>query len=232
MSNDEELKKELYTLTGINFNIKRTARRTAAVYFSKNKPPEIRCGRKFPHRYIREFILNNEKSIKENLKSLNAITTKFKYEIGGKLLFLGEEYNIVCGADFAFDTERHLLFVPQDGDPKKISAFFEKKCRETLVDIIILDRLMYFSELMSLCPSKASIGRAKGYWGICSAQRITFSFYLAMADRDTIDYVIVHELAHLKHKNHGEQFWKEVEKYMPDYKERRAKLKNYAKAII
>ena len=53
-----------------------------------------------------------------------------------------------------------------------------------------------------------------------------------MAPEEVLDYVIVHELCHRKEMNHSEQFWKEVEKILPDYKKQRTWLKTYGGALI
>ena len=70
------------------------------------------------------------------------------------------------------------------------------------------------------------ITSAKTRFGSCSNRRsICFSCFLMLYPDDAIDYVIVHELAHLKHMNHSPAFYRLVERYLPDYKRREALLK-------
>lgn len=84
----------------------------------------------------------------------------------------------------------------------------------------------YYGNLMGLKPTSIKITSAKGRFGSCSGKNgICFSYRLMMYEKEAIDYVVVHELAHIKHHNHSASFWKLVEKYMPDYKERRRLLK-------
>ena len=91
---------------------------------------------------------------------------------------------------------------------------------------IIAPRISYYSNLMGLSPNKISISSAKKRFGSCSSQgNINFSFRLALYPQEATEYVIVHELAHLKEMNHSKKFWQIVEKYMPDYKERRKLLR-------
>jgi hypothetical protein len=86
---------------------------------------------------------------------------------------------------------------------------------------------------MNLYANKIGITAAKTRWGSCSGRNnINFSWRLMMAEPEVIDYVIVHELAHIKEKNHGKQFWRLVEKYEPDYRERKNKLKQLADRLI
>ena len=67
----------------------------------------------------------------------------------------------------------------------------------------------------------------KTRWGTCNpnARRIWLSVQLAKKPVECLDYVILHELTHLKVRNHGKDFWQAVERYMPDWRERRKLLK-------
>ena len=84
---------------------------------------------------------------------------------------------------------------------------------------ILLARLNEFSDKMNLEFNRMGITRAVRRWGSCSSERnINFSYRLIMAPQDVIDYVVVHELAHLKEMNHSRRFWSLVELYSPNYK--------------
>ena len=87
-------------------------------------------------------------------------------------------------------------------------------------------RLDYWTAIMGLSPASVKITSAKTRFGSCSNRRsICFSCFLMLYPDDAIDYVIVHELAHLKHMNHAPAFYRLVERYLPDYKRREALLK-------
>ncbi len=84
----------------------------------------------------------------------------------------------------------------------------------------------YYGNLMKLKPTSLKITSAKGRFGSCSGKNgICFSYRLMMYPKEAIDYVVVHELAHIKHHNHSPRFWSLVAEYMPDYKERRKLLR-------
>ena len=88
-------------------------------------------------------------------------------------------------------------------------------------------RADYFAKQMGVRFNKISIRHQKTRWGSCSSKgNLNFNCALMMLPQDIIDYVIVHELCHLKHMNHKKQFWAEVEKVMPDYKQKRKFLKS------
>jgi predicted metal-dependent hydrolase len=66
-------------------------------------------------------------------------------------------------------------------------------------------------------------------WGsLSSTGRITLNLLLIAAPKECIDYVILHELCHFKVKHHGPRFWKLMERWVPDFEERRRKLNAFA----
>lgn len=93
---------------------------------------------------------------------------------------------------------------------------------------ILSSRTKYYSQLMGLEPSYVKISSAKKRFGSCNGKNgITYSYRLIFYPKKAIDYVIIHELAHIKHKNHQKEFYQLIKKYMPDYKEAEALLKAY-----
>ncbi|MBE6795056.1 MAG: M48 family metallopeptidase [Ruminococcaceae bacterium] len=82
-------------------------------------------------------------------------------------------------------------------------------------------KVAYFAEIMGVKPKSIKINSAKKRYGSCSSvNNLNFSLYLMDKDERFIDYVVVHELAHIKHHNHSRQFYDFVYEFMPDYKER------------
>ena len=91
---------------------------------------------------------------------------------------------------------------------------------------ILPQRVDYFSSLMGLTPTGVKITSAKTRFGSCNGKNsICFSLYLMLYPDEAIDYVVVHELAHIKYKNHGKAFYALIERYLPDYKNRIKMLK-------
>lgn len=97
----------------------------------------------------------------------------------------------------------------------------------TMAKSVIPQRVEYYSKLMSLTPTGIKITQAKKRFGSCSSRNsLCFSCYLMLYPMEAIDYVVVHELAHIKYHNHGTDFYKLIECYMPDYKECEKLLKS------
>ncbi len=109
--------------------------------------------------------------------------------------------------------------------PEHIAACYERFYSDS-AKAYLPQRVEYFAEIMGLRHSSLRFRKMKRRWGSCSSTGvITFNTYLMQAAPELIDYVIVHELAHLKHMNHSKAFHSLVQKYLPDEKERRKRLR-------
>jgi len=98
--------------------------------------------------------------------------------------------------------------------------------RQRAVEILPV-KVIAFSKMMGLSPAAVKITSAKARYGSCNAKNsICFSWRLMAYPEAAIEYVVVHELAHIRYKDHSKRFYALIERYMPDYKARRALLKN------
>lgn len=94
------------------------------------------------------------------------------------------------------------------------------------------ERAAYFALRMGVSYQRISVRAAKTRWGSCSAKgNLNFHWKLILMPPQVLDYVVVHELAHRKEMNHSPAFWAEVEKILPDYRERRKWLKTYGQTV-
>ena len=101
----------------------------------------------------------------------------------------------------------------------------EKELREAAEHLLPVLTARY-SAVMGVKPTSVKITSAKKRFGSCSVKNgICFSWRLMAYPEPAIEYVVVHELAHIKHHNHSAAFYKLIEKYMPDYRSRRALLR-------
>lgn len=91
---------------------------------------------------------------------------------------------------------------------------------------ILPERVAYYSKQMDLTPTGIQITGATTRFGSCSPKnKLCFSWRLMRYPMPAVDYVVVHELAHIRHKNHGKEFYALVASILPDYKERWQLLK-------
>lgn len=151
-----------------------------------------------------------------------------RWETGETLLFMGESLRLMI------DTGHHRAHVePALGHlfvrarsaeaatvEKAVAQWYRKQALPHLAQ-----RAFHFSRLHGLTPPHVFITSANSRWGSCNSRReVRFSWRLIKARPALIDYVVCHELAHLRHMNHSPAFWKEVERMCPDYKALKAEL--------
>ena len=97
-------------------------------------------------------------------------------------------------------------------------------------EAVIPGMVEYFSGIMGVKPARVRINSAKTRFGSCSGKgSLNFSCRVMAYSHKAVDYVVLHELAHLVHMNHSRDFWRLVEKYMPDYKDAKRELRELPK---
>jgi len=210
------------------YKLIRTKRKTIGLYVKEGNVI-VRAPMRTPARVIDAFVLSKRTWIEKHLalqRKREEKRSAYKLDYGTAVPFLGREYYI------GTKNEDYIICFPDGLDSEqlrnKLIAFYKIQAKT-----IIEKRVNYFSSIMGVRPSYIKIGSAKQSWGSCSASgRLIFSWRLMMAAPDSIDYVIVHELAHLKHMNHSKEFWAVVNETMPDWKSRRQKLRELQKRII
>lgn len=112
---------------------------------------------------------------------------------------------------------------------KEIKEHFRAKLYKELAPTLLNKRVENWAKRMNLYPSKVSYRKTKRQWGSCSYKdTISLNTYLVMLPNSLIDYIIVHELAHITYKNHSKEFWALVESYLPKYKDSKKELKIYS----
>ncbi len=91
-----------------------------------------------------------------------------------------------------------------------------------------LERTQVLGAVMGLAPRRVYVRRLRRRWGSCwPGGSLSLSYHLIMAPPEVLDYVVVHELAHLTHANHAPKFWSLVATYHPEYLARRAWLRTH-----
>ena len=109
---------------------------------------------------------------------------------------------------------------PKEPTPEEIEAY-RRRAEEYLPP-----RTDYFAALMGVRHTGVKITSAQKRFGSCSAKNsICYSWTVMQYPDELIDYVIVHELAHIKHKNHSKEFYAFIARFLPDYRERHKRLK-------
>ena len=109
----------------------------------------------------------------------------------------------------------------KEASPEEEKAL-RKRARE-----ILPGKVQYFASLIGVTPGRITVTGARTSFGTCSGKNnLSFSFYLMRFPDEAVDYVVVHELCHILQHNHSKEFYKEIEKILPDYKEREKLLRS------
>ena len=116
---------------------------------------------------------------------------------------------------------RNKLSDLQEPFTEREKADIKRKAKQ-----VITERVIYFSQIMDVSCERISFRFQKTRFGSCSTKKnLNFNALIVLMPQEIIDYVIVHELAHLIEMNHSDRFWREVERIIPNYKLRRKWLK-------
>ena len=165
--------------------------------------------------------------IEEREARLEEIKPK-EYLIGELFLYLGIQYPLIIadvseGSDsLAFSAGQFVLARDMVYQGRKLFIDWYKNKSQEYIE----KTLKHYSRALGLNPGGIRISNALSRWGSCSPNNnLSFSWRLIMAPCPVIDYVVVHELTHMKEKNHSMRFWGLVAKTIPDYKKQRLWLK-------
>lgn len=191
----------------------------------------VRCPATTSKKYIEELIEKKSDWIEQRIKAYkeNENNNLKNIEILGKKYKTKIDYKDIHKVEINVDNKVEISF-PKEFENKQIS----KKMQNQIIDAIY-KKIAYtetqmamdkYTQITGLMPKQWRIRNIKTAWGTCSSNKnITISSNLAKFDRQTFEYVVLHELSHLKYMNHSKDFWQMVESHMPNYKDIRKQLK-------
>ena len=193
-----------------DYTLTRSRRRTVAIHI-KDGVVEVRAPMKMPKRDIDKFVASKKKWITERLAQSQSYADQreaFSLNYGDAVTFRGKEYPLTAkaGTRAGFDGER--FYLPPDLTPEQVKSTVVQIYRR-LAKLHLSERVKHYAGLMNVSPTAVKINGAKTRWGSCSAKKsLNFSWRLVLADDVVIDYVVVHELAHITEMNHSSRLWR------------------------
>ncbi len=170
------------------------------------------------NKYIEKLLENNYKSI------IKMIEKEYKkIENNSDFNYLGEKYNIIYTEYCDLSLGNGRVFLNKDFD---IDKWYKKQAQ-----VIFKEHLdsMYNKFSRKIPYPNLRIRKMTTRWGVCNTKTNTVTLNLELIKRKTkyLDYVIIHELSHLIHPNHSNNFWNLVEENYPDYKKVRREMKEF-----
>lgn len=199
----------------------------------------------FTHNQTQNFIQSHQGWIDKTLAKLQAHANILHQEIlahEGEILCFGVWMPILDLLSLAeLSSHRFSTRVASDSHldstPSPTALPSHPKSSHTLriylkaqLQAYILPQITHYSKLMGVQYVEVKITNALGKFGSCTHNnRLFFSFMLVFAPKVLIDYVIIHELAHIRYKNHSKAFWDFVQAHCPEFKLKRATLRHQAR---
>lgn len=184
-------------------------------------------------RLVREktpWILKKQQEFRE----LEGFQPKREFVSGETFLYLGRSLILKVlpeeGRRSVSLLDDHLLVSLEEKIPENEQT---EKIRELMIgwyrwqaQAVFSERMQSFSKRVGVVPASFKLGNATKRWGSCNGKgEVRVTWQVVMAPQALVDYVIVHELCHLKHCNHSKRFWRLLGSILPDYEERRRRLR-------
>lgn len=217
----------------------RKRRKTISLNISHNNEVIVHAPYFTPAREINNFVLEKQNWIDKIIKRRDneaCLIKEKEFVSGEKFYYLGESFELETYFEpkekpiIIFNNSRFHLNAPDDKEIKNklFIAWYKKKALEH-----ISGRVNFFCAGLNIRARGVRISCARQRWGSCSPDnKLAFSFRLMMMPPEIIDYVIVHELMHIREKSHSKHFWKLVEEAMPRYKIHRRRLRELGEAYV
>ncbi len=168
--------------------------------------------------YVEKILRTKEKWITTNINKIKKSMNNNNYI---KAFFLGNEFTTrieLSDVDSIY-FEKDILFIKSRNLDNTYLEKLLSDWYKIQADIIIKDRVDKLAVKYSLFPTKSIIRNQKTRWGSCNSKKeIRLNWRLILMPYYVMDYIITHELCHLKHMNHSKDFWNLVEKYYTNYK--------------
>lgn len=207
----------------------RSKRKTIALQLTDEATLIVRAPFEVSEETINKVVFKHQKWIEKKKNEVLSRDPKFaekEFVNGEGFLYLGKSYKlyIVNKQDIPLKFDNGF-FLLRDYQPMARQLFIEWYKERAYEKIS--ERVQWYARKRGFTYNKVSITDANIRWGSCSPKgNLNFSWRLIMAPLSLIDYVVVHELAHLEQKNHSKAFWNIVKMLLPDYEKSKDWLKN------
>jgi hypothetical protein len=221
---------------------RKAGRRRLTLVMHPWQPLQIRANQKTTISEIKTFLLEKKGWIEKNLKNFENHRAAFpvqkfghgeSFPLLGDDRFLSFELNTWPQYSAQFRKNQLVIYVPSIHYTPNFLRDSHPELKPLIRDLYkkvaifhLTQRVDAISKLMGLTPSELKFNESKTLWGSCSPSGVVrLNWKVIVFKPEVIDYLIIHELAHLQHLNHSQKFWNLVEKYCPKYREFKSTLK-------
>ena len=213
----------------IQYNVKRSLRRTIAIHVDQNGRVTVRAPRGVSDAFIEGFVASKADWVRQTQAKVEQLSRQRAAFALDSVRLLGEVYpakRTASQENVVFDGE---VFRIPAGEVGKASLI---KWYKAEAKKIFVRRVAHYEALMGVHAASVRVTSAKTRWGSCSANgNVSFSWRLLMASGFSVDYVVVHELAHIQHMDHSDAFLAEVRRFFPDVELAKKELRQLQEAL-
>lgn len=215
---------------------KRGITANASIRISENKGVVVSAPFWMPVGMIENFVREKSLWIEKHLNRIGAKKISKQYLEGEKHLYFGQEYTLSLNYQKTPGRCRVTLVderisvdiyegLPKEKHPELIKEALLYWYMERGIETIT-EKVNYYSQKIGVTYQKINLKKVSSIWGSCSPTNcLSFNRKLVMAPHEVVDYVVIHEVSHMVHRNHGRGFWNLVSSIDPDYKYHRKWLK-------
>lgn len=213
------------------YTVERSRRRTVAIYIDPARGVLVRAPKRVRDSEIEEFMLKKSRWISRKLTEVQkraAETPRHTYLAGDIFHYLGDEYCLrICEWKRGVSISGNdMLVCVKPGDSTERVRSILKKWYSDRAREKFFERVTYYSNAIGVQPNRVAVRNQSRRWGSCSGKgNVNLNLKLIMAPPEILDYVVAHELCHLRHPNHSPDFWNLLARTVPDFAERRRWLK-------
>jgi len=187
---------------------------------------------------INKMVSNKSAWISKKLDIFKSIAINKDISTGSRLYYMGKSYYVNMIEDetatkitINFTHSKFHITTPEKYSDVELHNAIEHFYKQKAIDKII-PLTKKWANNMGVEPEHISFRYSKNRWGSCSStNRISFNYHLVKLSSSLIEYVVIHELAHIVHHNHSKDFWKLVHKNLNDYKLKEEKIRVFEKLI-
>ena len=220
--------------------------KSVKIYFKGNQLT-ITKPKRLSNKTLMNIIKENEaKLYKKYKKILGAeINTIKQWKTGEKIHYQGEEFTIIrenntkklINIEIEKEGKQIIIKAPENVEQQILKKSIDnaiKKIFKRNTEMLIYDKLPYWSKITKIEYNQVKVRDASTRYGSCmpSKKNLYFSSRLIMLPEEQVDAVIVHELCHIKFKNHDKNFYNLVSEFIPNYKELDKWLKKNGNIIM
>ncbi|MHB8063687.1 MAG: M48 family metallopeptidase [Ruminiclostridium sp.] len=220
----------------LKYTLLRSNRKTVVIAIENDGLVRVTSPARVSENYINQLLQKKSSWILKKLVDVEnrvAITNKAKvFEDDESFCYLGKEFKLklfrssnIRKPTVSLAGENIVITLPNAYEAEKLNNVLKRWYVEQF-RLVIEERVKHYSAIIGVYPQKVTIKEQKTRWGSCSGRgNINLNWKLIMASMEVLDYVIIHELCHMKEMNHSKEFWKLVEGIFPQYKKCRVWLK-------